>query len=672
MTILPGARRACSLVAIAATLALTLTTAHAEEAEADPGKTIIVIGHAAADEAEAQAQRTPGGADVVTHADYADRSLVSLRDTLAFSPGVYTQPRFGQEVRISIRGSGISRGFHMRGLTLLQDGVPINLADDNGDFQELEPIFFDHIEIYRGANALRFGSGTLGGAINGVTPSGRDAPGLYARLDGGSFGMVRGLVSAGGVAGPVDFWGAISADRSDGDRDHAKRDSLRFHGNVGLRLSDTISTRFYASLNSLDQELPGALTRADALANPKKGNFAGDQHRDIDSLRLLNRTRLDWGQTRLDVGAFYNAKSLFHPIFQVIDQKSTDYGAFARLDHEAGPFAVTLGGEIRRGSTHAKQFVNVGGQRGTRTFDADQDARTANIYGEVRVTPVERLTLIAGAIYADGWRARRVAYSAAPTQDGRIAFDAFSPKFGLLFEPTADIQLFANYSRSAEFPGFGEVFQTVGSTSAFIAGIRPQRAWTAEVGTRGKAGAFSWDLSLYRATLKGEMLQYAVAFDIPAATFNADRTLHQGVEAALAFAPADWLRLRQIWQYSDFRFRGDRQFGNNRLPVVPRHILRSEVRFGTDRLHVAPNLEWVPQGAWADYRNTVRTPGYALLGLTAGATVHEGIDLFLDARNLTATKAIGDVSATLLAAAGSAIYYPVERRAVYGGVRARF
>src|SRR3546814_15189521 len=73
----------------------------------------------------------------------------------------------------------------MLGLTLLQDGVPINLADDNGDFQELEPIFFDHLEVYRGANALRFGSGTLGGAINGVTPTGRTARGVYLRAAGG-------------------------------------------------------------------------------------------------------------------------------------------------------------------------------------------------------------------------------------------------------------------------------------------------------------------------------------------------------------------------------------------------------------------------------------------------------------------------------------------------------
>jgi iron complex outermembrane receptor protein len=667
--------QACSTLAVALAASLA-TPALADEAD-DQAKTILVVGRAAASVAEAQAQKTPGGTDVVTYEDYADKTVVSLRDTLAFSPGVYTQPRFGQEVRISIRGSGLSRGFHMRGLTLLQDGVPINLADDNGDFQELEPIFFDHLEVYRGANALRFGSGTLGGAINGVTPNGRDAPGVFARVDGGSFDTLRGLVAVGGASGPGDFWAGISTDTSDGDRDHAKRRSLRFQGNVGLKLSDIVSTRFYASVNALEQDLPGALTAAQALTTPRManpGSAANDQARDIKSLRLQNRTRLDWGQTRLDVGLFLNAKQLDHPIFQVIDQKSTDYGAYARLEHEAGPLAFTLGGEIRRGSTRARQFLNLAGRRGALVFDADQDARTANIYGEVRFKAAEPLTLIVGGIYADGFRERQVAFSTTPTQDGRISLSAFSPKFGLLFEAAQGIQLFANYSRSAEFPGFGEVFQSVGTppVSTFIGAIRPQRAWTAEIGTRGKLGVVSWDIALYRAALTGEMLQYTVAPDIPAATFNADRTLHQGVEAGLSIEPAEWLRLRQIWQYSDFRFRDDSQFGDNRLPVVPRHVLRSELRFGRDTLHIAPNLEWVPQGAWADYRNTTRTAGYALIGITAGATVVEGIDLFLDARNLTGKKAIGDISAVLQATPASAIYYPVERRAVYGGVRARF
>ena len=626
-----------------AALAIASASATPAFAEGTADPTIIVTGHVEADAAEARVRATPGGADVVRHEDYADRTVVSLRDTLAFSPGVYTQPRFGQEVRISIRGSGLSRGFHMRGLTLLQDGIPINLADDNGDFQELEPIFFDHLEVYRGANALRFGSGTLGGAINGVTPTGDTAKGIYARVDAGSFDLLRGLVSAGFGDERASAWGAISADTHDGDREHAQRSSLRGHVNVQLKISDTITTRFYGSANHIEQELPGALTEDVALTRPKAGNFANDQQRNIDSIRLQNRTSVELGSTNLQFGVFLNSKQLFHPIFQVIDQKSQDYGAFARLEREEGPLAFTLGGEVRRGTTRARQFLNVNGRRGALTFDADQDALTANLYGEVRFRPVERLTLIAGGIYADGWRKRRVNLSISRSEDGRAEYDAFSPKFGLLFEPQPDIQVYANYSRSAEFPGFGEVFQTVSGVSTFVGAIRPQRAWTAELGTRGKAGPLTWDVSLYRATLKGELLQYDVGVNtsIPVSTFNAERTLHQGVEAGLTLDAAEWLRLRQTWQYSDFRFRNDAVYGDNRLPVVPRHVLRSEIRIGGAALHVAPNLEWVPQGAFADYDNTHRTRGYALLGLSAGATLTGGIDVFLDARNLTGKKAVG-------------------------------
>ncbi|MBB3862228.1 iron complex outermembrane receptor protein [Novosphingobium hassiacum] len=649
--------------ALAAALALP-SVAHADS-DADP--TIIVTGKAAADAARQQAADTPGGTDVVTYEDYADKTAVSLRDALAFSPGIYTQPRFGQEVRISIRGSGLSRGFHMRGLTLLQDGVPINLADDNGDFQELEPIFFDHLEVYRGANALRFGSGTLGGAINGVTPRGDTAPGLYARLDAGSFNLVRGLVSGGFGNEQVNAWGAISADRHDGDRQHADRHSLRFNGNVGIGISDAVSTRFYVSSNTIRQQLPGALTIADALSTPEKGNFAGDQARDIDSLRLQNRTTVDLGDVSLSLGGFYNHKQLYHPIFMVIDQKSEDRGVFARSEFNAGIVSLTLGGESRWGTTRARQFVNIAGKRGAETFRAQQRARTSTVYGELRVTPVPELSLIVGAIYADGFREQ---VRTVPSRViGRASFDAVSPKFGVLWRAADGVEVYANYSRSAEFPTFVELAQQ----AAFVP-VAEQRAWTAEIGSRGRLGPVQWDISAYRADLTGEMLQYTpdANVGIPAATFNAGRTRHQGIEAGLTWTPSDWLRLRQTWQYSDFRFRGDVQFGNNRLPVIPRHALRSEVRIGSDAMHIAPTLEWLPQGAFADYRNTVRTAGYALIGLTAGATVRPGLDVFADVRNLTGKKALGDVSAVIAATAASAIYYPVERRAVYAGIRSRF
>lgn len=652
---------------------------------------IIVTASPVVEEAVAKALRTPGGAGVVPAEAFEDKLAVSLRDALSFSPGVYAQPRFGQEVRISIRGSGLSRGFHMRGLTLLQDGIPINMADDNGDFQELDPQVFQHLDVTRGGNALRFGGSTLGGAINAVTPTGRSAPGAEFRADGGSFDTLRAKAAYGYADARGDAWAAITADRSDGDRDHGRRRALRFNGNAGLKLSDRVETRFYASVQTIRQKLPGALSESQVLndptvANPR--NVQGDQARDIDSIRLQNRTvvQLDGGQ--LAFGVYYNAKALHHPINTLVDQKSEDRGVFASLDLAgdlAGlPVELTLGSQARFGKGDFRQFVNLAGKPGNLLSRQKAEAQTINSYGEARIAPLPKfapgLWLIAGGIYTHG--ERRLDNRSAPQASGNASFDSFAPKFGLLFEPAPDLQFYANVSRSVELPGFIELGQTVNGVPAFVP-LGTQRAWTAEIGTRGGRGIAHWDVSLYRADLRGEMLQYNIdlAAGIQASTFNADRTRHQGIEAGLDLVLAPWASLRQVYQYSDFRFRGDAQFGNNRLPVVPRHFYRAELKLGTEKLSISPAVEWLPQGAWVDYANSKRAGDYATLNLGAQAQVRKGVTLFLDARNLTGKRAIGDIGAVVryvpdnpatVAKEGSIAFYPIERRAFYGGVRARF
>jgi len=665
------------LLAGASSLAFLLTSVIAHAEDDQDRSEIIVTARIATDAARKEVEKRPGGVDVVDASAFANKVAVSLRDALAFSPGVYTQPRFGQEVRLSIRGSGISRGFHMRGLTLLQDGIPINLADDNGDFQEFDPQVFERIEVYRGGNALRFGGSTLGGAINAVTPTGRTAPRYELRVDGGGFDTIRAKAAAAFAGAKTDAYLALTTDNSDGDRTHDRRDSLRFNGNVGLRLSDTVETRFYAALSHIDQDLPGSLTLAQALNTPKlslPANILSDQERDIDSIRLQNRTTVDLGTGTLAFGAFYNRKKLFHPIFQVIDQKSDDYGVFASADLAgrigALPWEMTVGTQARFGTIDAKQFVNVGGKRGALTVRTDNTAHTINSYAELRVKPLPQLTFVAGGIYTNGKRA--IDNRLVPARSGSAGFDAFAPKVGLLYEPADNVQFYANYNRSVELPGYSELSQTPANGLPGFTAVSPQKAWTFEVGTRGRRGIASWDVTFYRAALRGEMLQYAVSADIPASTFNASRTRHQGIEAGLDLAITPWARLRQVYQYNDFRFRDDAQYGDNRLPVVPKHQFRAELRLGTDRLGVTPNVEWLPHGAWADYRNTVRAPGYALFGIGAEAKVCGEVTLFLDARTLTGKKAVGDISAVLLATPATVAFYPVERRAFYGGLRAAF
>ncbi|WP_426267627.1 TonB-dependent receptor family protein [Sphingomonas sp. LHG3443-2] len=653
--------------------AAALATAELSEEDAQP-PTIVVTG-TRLPEGAAEVKGRPGGTDLVTADEFANKAAVSLREALAFSPGVYAQPRFGQEIRLSIRGSGISRGYHMRGLTLLQDGIPINLADDNGDFQELDPAVLDRLEVFRGANAFRFGGTTLGGAINGVTPTGRTSNDVRLRADGGSFDTIRALGSYGFANEELDGWVAINGDRSDGDREHARRSGLRFNGNLGWQPSEGLQTRFYVGANRLRQELPGSLTYDTVRTRPKTGSFFGNQARDIDSLRLQNRTTFTVGDVDLEGGAFINVKSLYHPIFQVVDQDSVDRGLFGRVGWTKGPLQLLTGVTARFGDVDAKRFVNVNGKRGAKTFEADQTARTIDIYGEGRIGLGSGLIAIAGGVYTSGKRRQDQILPTKAT--GSASYDEFSPRFGLLWEARPQLQLYANVSRSHELPGFIELAQV----ASFVP-LQAQHAWTREVGMRGQIGPVMLDFSAYRAGARNELLQFNIGPDIPASTFNADRTIHQGIEAGLELPVRPWAKLSSTYQFNDFRFDGDRQFGDNRLPVIPKHLVRAQVRLGPDAWGITPGIEWVPQGAWADYANTFRTNGYTLFNLGGSVSLSKDTEFFADLRNLTNKKTAGDISAVVRYAfdnpatpnnnESSAIFYPVERRSFSIGVRQRF
>jgi iron complex outermembrane receptor protein len=97
----------------------------------------------------------PGGTETIAAGRFLTGRSSTFAETFFLSPGVVAQPRFGSdEARISIRGSGLQRTFHGRGIRLMQDGIPLNLADGGFDMQSVDPLAASHINIWRGGNAL--------------------------------------------------------------------------------------------------------------------------------------------------------------------------------------------------------------------------------------------------------------------------------------------------------------------------------------------------------------------------------------------------------------------------------------------------------------------------------------------------------------------------------------
>lgn len=623
-------------------------------------------------QAKAELNQTPGGVAVVEADSFKNRYTLNLSDTLTYVPGVYTQKRFGEEVRISIRGSGLSRGFHMRGIELLQDGVPFNLADGSADFQEADTLAFERLEVFKGSNALKFGSSTLGGAVNMISKNGKTNPGDQVRLEVGSFDTKRFNVQSGRDFGNSDMFISLTGTSSSGYRQHSKQENLKLNSNFGKKIGDAAETRFYLSANSIDQELPGSLSRSDALNNPTKADpsaISADQKRDIRSVRLSNKTTviLDSGD-KVDFGGFFNVKDLFHPITPfvgVIDQKSLDYGAFAQrsgeynlADHRN---TFLLGVRTHLGKTDAKVFQNINGSKGKLTSSSDQISENATLYGENHFFLTKKLSLITGAQLA--WSKRRENNFLNSSESDASIYRSFNPKLGTLYEANKDLQFFANISKSHEPPTFSELTQN--GTVGFIP-LNMQKAWTAEIGTRGNRGFVDWDLSLYRSWIKDEMLQYTVGSGIPASTFNAQDTTHQGIELGLNFKIADHLKLNNAYTLSDYRFDKDRQYGNNIIAGQPRHFLRSELRYDKTSWFFAPNIE-VASNAQVDFANTVKSPGYTILGFSGGYNFNQTISFFLDGRNLLNKNYIATFS-TATSGAGT-VFYPGDGRAFYAGVK---
>jgi iron complex outermembrane receptor protein len=630
-------------------------------------------------------QRTPGGVAVVGSEAFEDKYTLNFEDTLALTPGVYAQKRFGEEVRLSIRGSGLSRGFHMRGLSLLQDGIPFNLADGAGDFQEADSLAFQRLEVYKGANALQYGGTSLGGAINMVTKTGHSQPGNQLRMELGSDDTYRGNVQSGQVFGESDLFLSLTGTTSDGFREHDHQSNVKFNGNFGTALSERAETRFYLSANDLNQKLPGSVSRSDALNHPESagsGVVASDQARDMRSVRLSNKTTLDIGDDdQLDVGVFVNTKDLYHPITPfvgVIDQESVDYGVFVqasgehRLAEHRNVYRVGVTSHL--GEVEAKVYQNIGGSRGNLLADANQESRNVALYGENAFYLTRQWALVTGAQLT--WSERELTDQITPSESDSKIYRAFNPKIGVLYQPNDLLQYFANVSKSHETPTFSELTQ--GGTVGFTP-IDAQQAWTVEIGTRGETGRLAWDVSLYRAWVDHEMLQFTTGPSIPASTFNADDTVHQGLELGLTvlladslFAAGDQLQWRNAYTYSDYYFDGDSQYGDNEIAGQPKHFYQTELRYEhAVGWHVA--LDWELAGeADVDFANTLETPGYGILGLNAGYDINDQVNLYVDGRNLLDKGYISTFSTIVNTAGNTNVFYPGEGRSLFAGVRVKF
>ena len=145
---------------------------------------------------------TGSSTTLLTPQDLEDRQTQVVSDVLRDVPGVEVNRTgtVGGLTQVRIRGAESNHT-----LTLI-DGIK---ASDpyEGEFDYATLIADDvaKVEVVRGEQSALYGSDAIGGVVNYITASGKEAPGFRARIEGGSFGTEQGSARLAGITHGLDF-----------------------------------------------------------------------------------------------------------------------------------------------------------------------------------------------------------------------------------------------------------------------------------------------------------------------------------------------------------------------------------------------------------------------------------------------------------------------------------
>ncbi|OOC50291.1 TonB-dependent receptor family protein [Thioalkalivibrio sp. AKL8] len=634
------------------------------------------------------------------------RQGLQLDEALNRVPGLFGQNRynFAQDARISIRGFGSRAPFGVRGLRILQDGVPETTPDGQSQVDAIDLLNLRDIEVLRGPSAALYGNAS-GGVIAARTRDGRDPRGFGGGVLLGSYGYRRAEAVAEQDHGTHRYSLTAHDFAIDGYREQstAEKRYLRLHTaseldagtlNVHLRYLDAPRT-----------DDPGGLTREEMREDRRAAAPLATALDSTQSAEQLT-TGLQWEQPlaggELRLGGFWTqrdyAQQLPFPGDSRVAYERDFFGVNAQYERDVGATRVLTGIDLEeqrddrtRRCSAGRLFDRDGGECSADPVDPMSDlaldqrerARSRGVFVQTDTALGSDWNLVAGARHDrirmsidDHFVERFDDGDDVTDRSGRRTFDETSGMAGLIWHFRPEYRAYVNVATNFETPTFTEFANPEGG-GGFNPEVDPQRARSIEVGIRRENPQLSWEASVYATRVRDELSPYQLEGQGDRTFYtNAGRTARDGVELS-----ADW-RLNPQWTLSAaaslnrFRFRefedaeGVRHDGN-RMPGLPREQLFVEAdwRDGpwfvtVDALHVGSR--------YVDNANTEKVGPQTTLNLRAGRFWQQGdtrAEAFVAANNLLDADNVDNIR---INAAGGRYYEPAPGLTLMAGVRMYF
>ncbi|QIB50178.1 TonB-dependent receptor [Pseudomonas sp. OIL-1] len=666
-------------------LAVMTSTLQAQERQLSlPAQ--VVLGSESGDEEV----RLPLARDTLTGDQLSPQSLgANISESVQRVPGIVALNRqnYAQDLQISSRGFGARAAFGVRGVRLVQDGIPLTMPDGQG-----QPALFDldslqRIEVLRGPLTTLYGN-AAGGIIQGFTGEAPFYPTLDTRTAFGPDGLRRSRLRYGGQHGDLNVSANVSRLETDGYRDHS--DTRRDLANLRLGWDIDDASSLTLLVNMLDQpetEDPLGLT-ADALREDRRQAVPNAYLYNTRKSVKHNQAGLNY-QRRLDnddeiTVMIYGGERDVQQYLAFAGGLEYSGGGVIELDRRFGGgelgwqrntelFGLPV--ELAAGLTYdyqgegRKGFVNNEGFKGALKRDEFNrvDSQEAYLISTWQLDP--RWSLTAGA------RHSRIEFDSdddflfdGQNDSGSVRYNQTNPALGVSYQWTETVSLYAALGQGFETPTFQELaYLPEGSGLNF--GLEPSLSRNAEIGLKLRRDRTQVNVALFESRVKDEIVTGPDQLGTGRSTYaNAGRSTRRGVELSIDQQFAHGIGAYLAYSYLDatfdrYRNSDGEDLSGRQLPGVPEHSLFAELNWQPPGTGFTTALEAQSLSQrYATDDNSAQAPGYAVFNWRAGYRHEMGqlaLEPFARIDNIGDKEYIGSL---IINGAGNRFYEPAPDR----------
>jgi iron complex outermembrane receptor protein len=582
----------------------------------------------------------------------AAQPRVNASEALAAVPGLVVQNRqnYAQDLQISSRGFGARSAFGVRGVKLIADGIPATMPDGQGQAATFNLDMAQRIEVLRGPLSTLYGN-HAGGVVQLFTRDPTGAPSVELSVIGGSDGMRKTDLNAGGKQGSFGWLLDGSHFETDGYRAHSAATRDQAYAKLTFDTSPTSRLTMVASgLRQDDTQDPLGVTWPTWRRDPRAGEIDSTDPRNPQrTLADRYNTRksihhqqlgLTWdqrfGDDRLHLTIYGGNRSViqyqsFSKAFQapashsggVVDFDRDFYGFDANWQMTRplgdGLLHTTLGLEAGKSNDARQGFENfIGndfGLKGQLRRDENDEVRNVDPYLQLE-WELGRWALTGGLRYS------RVSFDVADSylsngnDSGSGDYRHATPLLGVLYKVMPSLNLYASAARGFETPTLNELFYS-GASAGFNFGLGAATSTQLELGAKAALGrGVRVNTALFQVRTRDELVVDASSGGRTSYR-NASTTLRQGLELSLEADLHAGFSARLATTY--LRAVYDRAFAGvaegKRLPGVPTTSLFGELAWRDAGERFAAALETVANGkVYPDDANAAApAPGYAIV-----------------------------------------------------------